>query len=356
MGKIKQDLPPPRPRLSHGRERLEPTSRRKPTSTAQTTLPWRWNRNGAPGRLRFLVSTELREKFDRQRYLLNQAIWHGDLEAVRREASRMTSAWQALDAAAAAAGASCLSPEVWEVVLEDGTVAAIVPDTAATKGAMPDGRRMAVYTLEEIGRLLSHYPQIAEAKTVWPGATVEAVRRPSDPLDAFPDTKLGLDDPIEDPISTYGASEPCEQAANEIPTANATLGGKPKPRKSPTPTSPTARATAPTRSPKPPTADTCSIRPSAPHSTPLVRGTAEAVSDTGPRSDRLTASAAALRAVAKKTQATTTLGTSPNTRPRAPFSATSPPTSNGSSATTPSSPTSPPTAKASTYLERFYGV
>ena len=35
-------------------------------------------------RLRLLVGPELREKFDRQRYLLNQAIWHGDLEAVRR--------------------------------------------------------------------------------------------------------------------------------------------------------------------------------------------------------------------------------------------------------------------------------
>ncbi len=31
------------------------------------------------GRLRLLVSPELREKFDRQRYLLNQAVWHGEL-------------------------------------------------------------------------------------------------------------------------------------------------------------------------------------------------------------------------------------------------------------------------------------
>ena len=55
-------------------------------------------------RLRLLVSPELREKFDRQRYLLNQAIWHGELEDVRREANRMTTAWLALDRAAAAAG------------------------------------------------------------------------------------------------------------------------------------------------------------------------------------------------------------------------------------------------------------
>ena len=165
------------------------------------TMEQKW---GA-GRLRLLVSPELREKFDRQRYLFNQAIWHGDLEAVRREAARMVAAWMALDGAAVAAGVSAMSPEVWEVVLEDGSVAAIVPDTAAAKGTMADGRRMAVYTIEEIGRLLSHYPAIAQAKLTFPGATVEAVRRPSDPLDRFPDTALGLDDPLDDPTTTFGA-------------------------------------------------------------------------------------------------------------------------------------------------------
>src|SRR6187455_446643 len=55
-------------------------------------------------RLRLLVSPDLREKFDRQRYLFNQAIWHGELEVVRREAGRMVTAWLALDKAATAAG------------------------------------------------------------------------------------------------------------------------------------------------------------------------------------------------------------------------------------------------------------
>ena len=35
------------------------------------------------GRLRLLVSTELREKFDRQRYLLNMAVTNGALADVR---------------------------------------------------------------------------------------------------------------------------------------------------------------------------------------------------------------------------------------------------------------------------------
>ena len=51
-------------------------------------------------RLRLLVGVELREKFDRQRYLTNQAIWFGDLESVKRETARMVKAYQALDRAA----------------------------------------------------------------------------------------------------------------------------------------------------------------------------------------------------------------------------------------------------------------
>src|SRR4051794_32874721 len=69
------------------------------------------------GRLRLLASPEMREKFDRQRYFFNAAIWHGNLDAVRREAKRMITAWLALDKAATAAGKAAISPLVWEVAL-----------------------------------------------------------------------------------------------------------------------------------------------------------------------------------------------------------------------------------------------
>ncbi len=151
-------------------------------------------------RLRLLVSPELREKFDRQRYLLNQAIWHGDLEAVRREAGRMVVAWQALDRTAVAAGKQPLSPQVWEVALADGSVAAIVPDATHGRAVNAEGRQVAVYTLEEIGRLLAAYPQLAEAKLTFPGATITEIRPRSveDPLDALRDSHASLDDPLDD--------------------------------------------------------------------------------------------------------------------------------------------------------------
>ena len=65
------------------------------------------------GRLRLLVEPELRERFDRQGFMTNAAIWHGDLEQVRQQCFRMAKAWTALDGAAKAAGAVPLSPLVW---------------------------------------------------------------------------------------------------------------------------------------------------------------------------------------------------------------------------------------------------
>lgn len=152
-------------------------------------------------RLRLLVPPELREKFDRQRYLLNQAIWHGELEAVRREAGRMVNAWLALDRAATAAGKQPLDPQVWEVTLVDGSVAAIVPDVASAHRVVSDGRQVVVYTLDEIGRMLSQWQAANAAKLTFPGATVTAVRRSvDDPLNAIHDS----DEPLDDPISDVG--------------------------------------------------------------------------------------------------------------------------------------------------------
>lgn len=145
-------------------------------------------------RLRLVVSPELREKFDRQRYLLNQAVWGGELEDVRREAQRMVRAYLALDAAAVKANAEPLPPMCWEIGLEDGTVAAIVPDNARAHLVRSEGRAISVYTLEEIARLLQGFPTLVKAKLTFPGAEVTAVRRSvDDPLLSVHDTSIPLD-------------------------------------------------------------------------------------------------------------------------------------------------------------------
>jgi hypothetical protein len=106
----------------------------------------------------------------------------------------MVNAWIALDRAAESAGVPKLSPQVWEVPLEDGSVAALVPDDSHAALVNAEGRQVAVYTIEEIGRLLSAFPHIAKTKKVFPGATVTAVRRSvEDPLNAVWDTEEPLD-------------------------------------------------------------------------------------------------------------------------------------------------------------------
>jgi len=155
-------------------------------------------RRWGAGRLRLLVDATLREKFDRQRFLYNSAIHHGTLDNVLIETRRMTAAWQALDRAAEAAGAPKLSPVVWEVALADGTVAALV--RSYEDGAeINRERRLVVYTLEEIGRMLDNYRQVVDTKLVFPGTTVTAIRRLSieDPLQGIPDG-VSLDDTIDD--------------------------------------------------------------------------------------------------------------------------------------------------------------
>lgn len=152
-------------------------------------------RKWGSGRLRLLVAQDLREKFDRQRYLTNQAIWHGGLEDVRQQCRRMVSAWRALDRAAEAAGCVVLEPVVWEVAGKSGAVYAIVRSFEDASRVRPDGRQVAVYTLDEIAALLDGYPDVVRAKQVFPGASVEYVRRHiGDPLDALPDSIAPIDE------------------------------------------------------------------------------------------------------------------------------------------------------------------
>jgi hypothetical protein len=150
-------------------------------------------------RLRLLVDPDLRERFDRQRYLLNQATWYGELEDVKREATRMATAWRVLDQAADAAGAPRLDDKILEVRLSTGIVVAICADIPASKRVTPDGRAVHVYLLDEIARLLEGYPGLAKLKDSFPGATVTEVRRRiEDPLLAVHDSQSPIDQISED--------------------------------------------------------------------------------------------------------------------------------------------------------------
>ena len=149
----------------------------------EVELEVKWGRD----RLRLLVDTALREKFDRQRYLTSQARWSGQLDDVQREARRMAAAWRTLDKAATESGAQVLDPAMWEVTLDDGTVATLVREPQLANRVLADGRRINVYTLQEIANMISAFPEVVQAKETFPGAKVEK-------------TKTAVSDPLATPI------------------------------------------------------------------------------------------------------------------------------------------------------------
>lgn len=167
------------------------------------------------GRLRLLVDPDLREKFDTQRSRLQTAIETAqNLEDVVREADRMANAWRRLDQEARAAGHPPLAVTVWELTLKDGTVAAIVQDTAIAKDVIANGRKLAVYTLDEIGELLSHYAGVISAKLAFPGAEVVQVRKTvSDPLNDFRNDDIEKSHAAEAQAESENEAQEAAQAA-----------------------------------------------------------------------------------------------------------------------------------------------
>ncbi len=150
-------------------------------------------RKWGAGRLRLLVTPEMRRRFDSQRLKLNEAILTGEIADLEREAGRMVKAWIALDASAEAAGAFPLKPVVWEHPLPSGRVLAVVRANEDASQVSRDGRHVEVWTLAELARVVEAFPQIGKAKEIWPGATVEAIRSEiTDPLEGWDDDPAEL--------------------------------------------------------------------------------------------------------------------------------------------------------------------
>jgi hypothetical protein len=129
------------------------------------------------GRLRLVVSDELRLKFDRQAERLDRVLWNDgiDTSAVVASIGAMKRAWAVLDDAATAAGIPVVPPLSLECQLPDGSLVAIVAEFSGSELA-PDGRRMAVYSTAEIGRMIFAAKSILTVKQEFPGAVVEQVR------------------------------------------------------------------------------------------------------------------------------------------------------------------------------------
>lgn len=137
-------------------------------------------------RLPLLVDTDMLAKLKRQqakwRFALEtcyeaKTITGPMMEAAKSTSGGMERAWAALDAAATEAGHVELSPDVWEVRLGDGKVAALVRTVAEAAHPTVTGRYVVVYTLDEIGNVIDALPAaIGQAKIAFPGAVVQPQR------------------------------------------------------------------------------------------------------------------------------------------------------------------------------------
>ena len=167
-----------------------------------TLLASEMERKWGAGRLRLIVGADLRDKFDRQRYLYNQALFFGELEDVRVQSQRMANAWKALDRAASDAGQTIQLPEVWDHVSEEGNVYAFVRTRDDAKMYERSGRSVSLYTVEEICRILDAQSLVQGVKEAFPSAEVVGYQKRSvgDVLDDIWDTSKGLDDPLDDDI------------------------------------------------------------------------------------------------------------------------------------------------------------
>ena len=133
-------------------------------------------------RLPRLVSVDLAEKFYRQVDKLNAAITDeatgGSVANVEYEAGRMANAWRALDAAAEAAGASQVDGQWLSARMADGRSMVICGDLEGVqvwRMVNPD-QPAAVWTLEEIVRVLEGFDLVNRTKHLFEGAVVEDAR------------------------------------------------------------------------------------------------------------------------------------------------------------------------------------
>jgi hypothetical protein len=127
-------------------------------------------------RLRLLVDDNLREKFDRQKYLLKVAQYEGTVEDVEEQVRRMKNAYAALERAAIAAGADQINPAVWEGVLENGKVVAIVRDTRDVQlVANQAARGVIVWSMADVLKLIEAQTFANDIKEKFPGSKITAI-------------------------------------------------------------------------------------------------------------------------------------------------------------------------------------
>lgn len=155
------------------------------------------NRRWGFNRLPHIVSIELMQRFRSQQTKWKEACFDcvasclpSDLDRVKKHGEAMIRAYDALDREALARGQSPTPPGQWEFELADGTPIVLVR-TRAEMGNVERKPKAQVWCLEEIGEIISRFPELVLAKDAFP--EMEIVR-----LGPGPELNELIDDALED--------------------------------------------------------------------------------------------------------------------------------------------------------------
>jgi hypothetical protein len=171
------------------------------------------------GRLRLLVSEATRARFDQAQEMWSAACTAAAqpphpapvIDRLKEVASMMQRAWAALDAEAVQGGAAVLIPEWWEVPSEDPSspvlcvTRTLLEANALVAQAKAEGRKVEVWALDEVARVIRANGLISAIKAGFPGATVSPtgrIRREGAEIEA---ASFGFDE-----IPEFGLTEGAE--------------------------------------------------------------------------------------------------------------------------------------------------
>tara|TARA_R110000824_G_scaffold345835_1_gene532553 strand:- start:246 stop:878 length:633 start_codon:yes stop_codon:yes gene_type:complete len=130
-------------------------------------------------RLPELVSPELAARFGSAKAKLDAAIIANDPQDVTHRADVLARGWAAMETEATQRGNEALVPDVWSYTTDDGFKCAIARSNADAIKAirtMPEFEGVAVYSLEEVGRILEANTLLNVVKKNFPDAVVEDIR------------------------------------------------------------------------------------------------------------------------------------------------------------------------------------
>jgi hypothetical protein len=136
------------------------------------------NRRWGFNRLPHIVSLDLMRRFKEQQRKWQLACFEccgsmlpADLDRVRKHGEAMKRAYGALEAEALALGKSPTPPGQWEFELKNGTPVVLVR-TRAELGSVTRDPPAQVWCLEEIGEIITKFPELLAGKELFPGAEI----------------------------------------------------------------------------------------------------------------------------------------------------------------------------------------